>query len=193
MKRTVIFVDHENLGICARDKGIDIDYCDFKDYLASEEEGRSLVEAFCYMAVDPRREHGKDAEIRRVKQDGWLVKAKVGTSLPDGYFKCNLGVELTMDMVAFSYEVKPDIVILVTGDQDFAAVVLKLRERGIRVEVAAFSENISNVLLDAASGFIDLNHYFIEADDTDQDVKEQDDDDIPSQFEKNLPHSSGYL
>jgi len=160
MKRTAIFVDHENLSICARNRGLDIDYYDFKEYLASEKEGRTPLEAFCYVAIDPRREHSKDAEVSHLKQVGWLVKSKVGAPLPDGRFKCNVDVEMAMDAIAFSYEAKPDIIVLVTGDQDFAAVVLKLRERGIRVEVAAFPENVSGVLLDAASSFINLEIYF---------------------------------
>ena len=164
MKRVVIFVDHENLSICARKRGIYIDYGAFKDYLADEREGRALLEAFSYVAVDPRKKHGKDAEIRRMKEDGWLVKTKVGAPLPNGKFKCNVDVELTMDMLAFSFEASPDIVVLVTGDQDFAAPVKKLRERGIRVEAAAFPKNASYVLLDAASSFINLENYFSELD-----------------------------
>ena len=51
---------------------------------------------------------------------------------------------------------------IVSGDQDFAAVVRKLRERGVRVEVAAFPENVSHILLNEASGFINLKKYFEE-------------------------------
>jgi uncharacterized LabA/DUF88 family protein len=160
MKIVVIFVDHENLSICARQKGINVDYRAFKEYLADEREGRILREAFCYVAIDPRREHGKDEEIQRMKKDGWIVKAKVGAPIPNGKFKCNVDVELTMEMLKFSYEVRPDIVVLVTGDQDFAAPVQNLRERGIRVEVAAFTENVSYVLRNAASSFINLELYF---------------------------------
>ena len=209
MKRTAIFVDHENLSICARNKGIDIDYYNFKEYLASEKERRSLLEAFCYVAIDPRREHCKDAEIKRMKQDGWLVKTKMGAPLPDGRFKCNVDVELAMDLVAFSYEAKPDIIVLVTGDQDFTAMVLKLRERGIRVEVAAFPENVSHMLLDAASSFINLDICFSDEEDADEEGKENDfeqkpfeneetkdageESGLPFKYGSNIPHSSDYM
>ena len=70
---------------------------------------------------------------------------------------------MAIDVIAFTYDAKPDIVVIVSGDQDFAAVVRKLRERGVRVEVAAFPENVSHILLNEASGFINLEKYFEEA------------------------------
>ncbi len=156
MKRTAIFVDHENLRIAAQNRGVGIDWYSFKEYLASEQEGRYPLEALCYVAVDPRNEHAKDGEIGRLWEDGWLVRKKTGAPAGIGKYKCNVDVEMAMDIVFFAYDVKPDIVVLVSGDQDFAPVAIKLRERGIRVEVAAFPESISKVLLDAASGYINL-------------------------------------
>jgi len=162
MKRTAIFVDHENLRIAAQNRGVGIDWYSFKEYLASEQEGRYPLEALCYVAVDPRNEHAKDGEIDRLWEDGWLVRKKTGAPAGIGKYKCNVDVEMAMDMVAFAYDVRPDIVVLVSGDQDFAPVAIKLRERGIRVEVAAFPENISKVLLDAASGYINLETWVAE-------------------------------
>jgi uncharacterized LabA/DUF88 family protein len=159
VKKTAIFVDHENISIAARNRGVVIDWFHFKDYLANDAESRYPLEAFCYVAIDPRREHAKDAEIRQLWGDGWLVKSKVGASAGEGHYKCNVDVEMAMDLIFFAHDVKPDIVVLVTGDQDFAPVALKLRERGIRVEVAAFPETLSRVLLDAASGYINLEKW----------------------------------
>nr|WP_321500802.1 NYN domain-containing protein [uncultured Dethiosulfovibrio sp.] len=159
MKKTAIFVDHENITIAAKNRGIVIDWFHFKDYLANDEEYRYPLESFCYVAIDPRKEHAKDAEIRQLWEDGWLVKSKVGAPAGEGSYKCNVDVEMAMDLIFFAHDVKPDIVVLVTGDQDFAPVALKLRERGIRVEVAAFPETISRVLLDAASGYINLGKW----------------------------------
>ncbi len=164
MKNTVIFVDHENLRISAQNRGVSIDWFRFKDYLANDKECRYPMEAFCYVAIDPRKEHARDEEIRQLWEDGWLVKSKVGSSAGEGNYKCNVDVEMAMDMISFAYEVKPDILVLVSGDQDFAPVVIKLRERGIRVEVAAFPETISRVLLDAASGYINLDKWMKEED-----------------------------
>ena len=163
MRRTAVFVDHANLNACVRNRGLEVDYYDLKDYLAQEQEGRMPLEAFCYVAIDPRNEHRLDREILRMQEDGWLVKTKMGAPRPDGGFKCNVDVEMAIDVIAFTYDAKPDIVVIVSGDQDFAAVVRKLRERGVRVEVAAFPENVSHILLNEASGFINLEKYFEEA------------------------------
>ena len=57
-------------------------------------------------------------------------------------------------------EMKPDVVILVTGDADFAYLATKLRRRGIRVEVASVAENLGNVLKAAANAVIDLAPLF---------------------------------
>lgn len=156
MKNVAIFVDHENLVIAARNRGALIDWYAFKNYLASDQECRYPLEAFCYVAIDPRNEHVRDAEIRQLWEDGWMVKSKVGALAGPGRYKCNVDVEMAMDMIFFAHDVKPDIVVMVTGDQDFAPVALKLRERGIRVEVAAYPESLSKVLLNAASGYINL-------------------------------------
>ena len=163
MRRTVVFVDHANLNACVQNRGLEVDYYDLKDYLAQEQEGRMPLEAFCYVAIDPRNEHRLDRDILRMQEDGWMVKTKLGAPRPDGGFKCNVDVEMAIDIIAFTYDAKPDIVVIVSGDQDFAAVVRKLRERGVRVEVAAFPENVSHVLLNEASGFINLEKYFEEA------------------------------
>ena len=137
MRRTVVFVDHANLNACVRNRGLEVDYYDLKDYLAQEQEGRMPLEAFCYVAIDPRNEHRLDREVLRMQEDGWMVKSKLGAPRPDGGFKCNVDVEMAIDIIAFAYDAKPDIVVIVSGDQDFAAVVRKLRERGVRVEASS--------------------------------------------------------
>jgi uncharacterized LabA/DUF88 family protein len=53
-------------------------------------------------------------------------------------------------------EMRPDIVVLVTGDSDFAHLALQLRRKGIRVEVAATSAIMGAGLRGAANEVIDL-------------------------------------
>jgi uncharacterized LabA/DUF88 family protein len=154
-----VFLDLENLDICARNKGVKVDYYDLKFYLADESEGRVPQEFFSYVAIDPRREHSKDSEIRQLEGDGWFVKCKRGAPAPDGNFKCGMSVDMAIDIISFAIEARPDIVVLATGNQDFVAVARKLRERGIRCEVAAFPENVSQALINAASSFINLERY----------------------------------
>ena len=51
---------------------------------------------------------------------------------------------------------QPDVVILVTGDADFAHLALQLRRRGIRVEVASLAQNLGSALKTSANEIIDL-------------------------------------
>ena len=55
---------------------------------------------------------------------------------------------------------QPDVVVLVTGDADFAYLATKLRRRGIRVEVASVAQNLSALLKAAANAVIDLAPLF---------------------------------
>jgi hypothetical protein len=55
---------------------------------------------------------------------------------------------------------RPDVVILVTGDADFAYLAIKLRRRGIRVEVASVAQNLGNMLRSTANEVIDLAALF---------------------------------
>jgi uncharacterized LabA/DUF88 family protein len=145
--------------ICARARGANVDYYDLKYYLADEREGRIPQEFFCYVSIDPRREHAKDAAVRHLEDDGWLVKCKKGVPAADGNYKCGMSVDMAMDIISFTIEARPDIVVLVTGNQDFVAVSRRLRERGVRCEVAAFPENASQALINSASSFINLEKY----------------------------------
>jgi uncharacterized LabA/DUF88 family protein len=63
---------------------------------------------------------------------------------------------MAIDALELSVEMRPDVVILVTGDADFAYLALKLRRHGIRVEVASVEENLGNILRSAANEVIDL-------------------------------------
>jgi uncharacterized LabA/DUF88 family protein len=63
---------------------------------------------------------------------------------------------MAIDALELSVEMRPDVVTLVTGDADFAYLALKLRRRGIRVEVASVAQNLGNMLKSTANDVIDL-------------------------------------
>ena len=63
--------------------------------------------------------------------------AKDGSPAEEGHYKANVDVMMAIDALELSIEMRPDVVILVTGDADFAYLVIKLRRHGIRVEVAS--------------------------------------------------------
>ena len=57
-------------------------------------------------------------------------------------------------------EMRPDVVVLVTGDADFAHLALQLRRRGIRVEVASTPQTLGSGLKGAANEVVDLAPLF---------------------------------
>jgi uncharacterized LabA/DUF88 family protein len=102
------------------------------------------------------------ARLKTSGKGGWLVHTKVGAIAGDTY-KCDFDVEITLDLMRTAEIVKPDIIVLLSGDKDFVPVMLELRQRGIRVEVAAFpGKNAAREVMLKASGFIDLDAYLNE-------------------------------
>jgi len=80
--------------------------------------------------------------------------------LPDGSSKCNLDSELILDMMEICNEVHPDVVVLVSGDGDFASLCQRLRRKGIWVEVAGIERSIASELRFAVHRVIDLSEWF---------------------------------
>lgn len=156
MERIVLFNDYANTNAAFQSCNIQPDFRDLAEYLS---EGRFLVEAHAYVPADPRNPRARDREVDRLWNSGWLVHTKLGSIAGDSY-KCDLDVEITLDLMRTAEIVKPDIVVLLSGDKDFVPVILELRKRGIRVEVAAFpGVNAAREVSLKASGFIDLGVY----------------------------------
>jgi uncharacterized LabA/DUF88 family protein len=89
-----------------------------------------------------------------------MVVTKDGAPAEEGHYKANVDVMMAIDALELSIEMRPDVVILVTGDADFAYLATKLRRHGIRVEVASVAANLGNTLRSAASDVIDLAPLF---------------------------------
>ena len=160
MERVIVFLDFANIDSAARACGRMDDYHSLLTYLS---EGRFLQEAFAYVPIDPRNEHGMDYRIERLWASGFMVLSKIGTVAGCSY-KCNFDVEMTVDIMRLAHKARPDIMVLCTGDRDFLPVVHELRHIGIRVEVASFEHCISRNMASQASGFISLDSFMAEED-----------------------------
>jgi ABC-type branched-subunit amino acid transport system substrate-binding protein len=84
------------------------------------------------------------------------------------------------------YQVRPDIIVLASGDADFVPLIQEVRKSGVRVEVAAFEEAAGAGTLLKCSGFIDLAVYY--EDYLAAQNSEQNEDSIEEQY-KNLIQS----
>ena len=162
MQKVVVFLDVANVSKAARDLNIRINHEHLlKDYLSINSEGRFLQAAYAYVPVDPRKEHASDSIIDKLWSYGYVVKSKVG-SISGKQYKCNFDVEISMDAMRAAYDIKPDIVTIISGDSDYIPLVLELRKMGIYVEMAAFKNSMSKRLISRASGYICLDNYYEE-------------------------------
>jgi uncharacterized protein (TIGR00288 family) len=86
--------------------------------------------------------------------------SKDGSPAEENRYKANVDVMMAIDAMELSMEMRPDIVVLVTGDADFAHLAFQLRRRGIRVEVAATAQTLGSGLKGSANSVIDLMPLF---------------------------------
>jgi uncharacterized protein (TIGR00288 family) len=91
---------------------------------------------------------------------GILVVTSEGAPTEPGHYSANVDVLMALDAMELGLTTHPDVVVLATGDADFAPLAYRLRRRGIRVEVAAAADSIGRHLREAASGVIDLAPLF---------------------------------
>jgi uncharacterized LabA/DUF88 family protein len=157
--KVLVFIDLSNVSGQLRPLGRKEDLLSLRSLVANEDEGRYLVDCFVYA----RLPHTNGDAVHRwhdwLRAQGFQVVSKRAKKLPNGAYKCNLDGELMLDALDLGTEIRPDVVVLVTGDGDMAPLALRLRRKGIRVEVASLGESLAAELRLASQGFIDLTEW----------------------------------
>lgn len=153
MIRCAVFIDGNNVFHSARQLGFEVDYAKLLGVLT---EGRELLRAFFYTGVDENAERQRGF-LHWMRRNGFRVVQKPVKVERDGSRRARLEVEITTDML--SYSDKVDLIILVSGDDDFAYPLQALGQKGVRVEVAGFRSAMANRTLDAADRFIELDQH----------------------------------
>jgi uncharacterized LabA/DUF88 family protein len=162
----LVLVDESNVGSSVRTAGRGLDWIKLRDFLAGPSTGRELIEMVVYAGLPPAMPIWQDERDKKnkfmqwLRSNGFMVVTKDGSPAEEGRYKANVDVMMAIDALELSVEMQPDVVILVTGDTDFAYLAIKLRRRGIRVEVASVSQNLGNILRSAANEVIDLAPLF---------------------------------
>ena len=149
--RVAIFIDGSNLFYAALQLGVEIDYTKLLKCLTSSSR---LLRSFFYTGVDKTNEK-QQGFLLWMRRNGYRVVAKDLVQLPDGSKKANLDVEIAVDMMSLvgSY----DTAILVSGDGDLAYAVDAVSYRGARVEVVSLRSMTSDILINVADRYIDLD------------------------------------
>jgi len=164
--RVLVLVDESNVGNSVRTAGRGLDWLKLRNFLAGPETGRDLIEMVVYAGLPPAIPTWQDERDRKnkfvhwLRSNGFLVVTKDGAPAEEGHYKANVDVMMAIDALELSIEMRPEVVILVTGDADFAYLAIKLRRHGIRVEVASVAANLGNMLRSAANNVIDLAPLF---------------------------------
>jgi len=164
--RVLVLVDESNVGSSVRTAGRGLDWLKLRDFLAGPNSGRDLIEMVVYSGLPPAIPTWQDERDRKnkfvhwLRSNGFMVVTKDGAPSEEGHYKANVDVMMAIDALELSIEMRPDIVILVTGDADFAYLATKLRRHGIRVEVASVAGNLGNILRSAANNVTDLAPLF---------------------------------
>lgn len=158
-QRVLIFVDESNVTSSAKGLGRKLDWVKLRDFLVGE---RALLEMVVYAGLPPAMTEWQAERDRKnkflhwLRSHGFLVVTKEGAPAEDGHYKANVDVLMAIDAMELSTSITPDVVVLVTGDADFAHLALQLRRRGIRVEAASLAATLGAGLKTAVNETIDL-------------------------------------
>ena len=164
--RVLVLVDESNVGSSVRTAGRGLDWIKLREFLAGPNSGRDLIEMVVYAGLPPaipawqEERDKKNKFVHWLRSNGFMVVTKDGAPAEEGHYKANVDVMMAIDALELSIEIQPDVVILVTGDADFAYLAIKLRRHGIRVEVASVTQNLGHILRAAANDVIDLAPLF---------------------------------
>lgn len=160
--RVLVLVDESNVISSAWTTNRNMDWLKLRDFFGDEKRGREVIEMVVYVGLPPAmavwqsERDKKNKFVHWLRTNGFLVVTKDGSPAEEGHYKSNVDVMMAIDAVELSAAMRPDLVILVTGDADFAYLALHLRRSGIRVEVASVAENLGSGLKSAANEVIDL-------------------------------------
>jgi uncharacterized LabA/DUF88 family protein len=164
--RLLVLVDESNISSSVRTVGRGLDWLKLREFLTGPANGRELIEMVVYAGLPPaipiwqEERDKKNKFVHWLRSNGFMVVTKDGAPAEEGRYKANVDVMMAIDALELSVEMRPDVVILVTGDADFAYLAIKLRRRGVRVEVASVTQNLGHILRSAANEVIDLAPLF---------------------------------
>jgi len=158
-RRVLVFVDESNITSTAKSTNRKLDWLKLRDFLVKD---RELIEMVVYAGLPPAmpewqaERDKKNKFLHWLRSNGFLVVSKDGAPTDEDHYKANVDVMMAIDAVELSVAMNPDVVVMVTGDSDFAHLALGLRRRGIRVEVASSPQMLGAGLKTSANQFVDL-------------------------------------
>lgn len=153
-QRVGIFIDVQNIYHSA--KNLYNARVNFNELMLEVTHDRPLVRAVAYV-VKSETAFGEESFFEALRKTGLELRVKDLQIYPDGVKKADWDVGLAVDAIRMSHFL--DVIILITGDGDFAPLVEYLKwGMGRQVEIAAFGKTASLRLKETADRFIDLTN-----------------------------------
>ena len=149
-QRVEVLIDVQNLYYSARN--LFNSKVNFKEVLKKGIDGRKLIRAFGYVVSTKTGEEKPFFEA--LTSLGIETRVKELQEFYGGQKKADWDVGIVIDAVRTASNV--DVVVLCSGDGDFAPLVEYLKAQGKRVEVIAFEKTTSSKIKDVVDEFIDL-------------------------------------
>ena len=150
-QRVEVLIDVQNLYYSA--KNLYHAKVNFQEVLKQAVAGRKFIRAFGYVV---RTKTGEEAPFfDALSKIGIETRVKDLQEFYGGAKKADWDVGIVIDAIRTAPGI--DVVVLVSGDGDFIALVEYLKNMGKRVEVVAFGKTTSGVLKGVADEFIDLD------------------------------------
>ncbi len=154
-QKIAVFVDVQNMYYSG--KNLFNRKVNFGMLLKRAVANRQLLRALAYVikADMPDENTFHDA----LKNVGFEVKSKDLQTFYGGHKKGDWDVGIAMDTIRIASKV--DTIVIVSGDGDFADLVVYLKGLGCRVEVIGFEKTTSSRLLEVADDFTPIDRKFL--------------------------------
>jgi uncharacterized protein (TIGR00288 family) len=148
-QRIGVFIDVENLYHSA--KNLFRARVNFKQILKEVVGSRKLIRAIAYVI---KTETGEEKPFFSALEHLGIETKIKELQIYGEFKKADWDVGMTVDAIKISSSL--DVIILLSGDGDFAPLVEYLKSHGKQVEIVAFSKSTSSKLKEVADDFWDL-------------------------------------
>ena len=150
-QRVAVLADAQNLYHSAQ--SVYSRNVDYSSLLSKAVQDRELVRALAYVIKADATD--EETFFEALQDIGFETKIKDIKTFSSGAKKADWDVGMSLDAVTLASHV--DVVVLCTGDGDFARLCTHLRHEGVRTEVMGFGQSTAEDLIEAADTFLDLS------------------------------------
>ena len=163
---SMIFIDGGNVFHSVKsynkkhNKSVKIDFERFSNFLKGITNSSSVFRSYYYTGVPMQVSNHQMAFLTKLELlPNFEVKKKILKIKNGKFIEKGVDVHIVTDMLWNGIKHHCDQIILVSGDEDLTEAVVKLKENGIRVTVAAFESNVSSLIRRTADKFINLEKH----------------------------------